>query len=381
MRDVRSAQYFEQMKGRGARTIPSPDFQAVTPDAQHKTRFVIVDAIGVTEHSFVEPPLNRLSEKSVPLKKLLEKAAALTITEDETATLASRLSALERQLAKDERGELDQLAGQPMQRIVRGLVEAVDPDQQARAMADQPEAEPAAVLRQLIDRAVEPLAFNPPLRQRILELRGAHDRVIDEVSRDKLLLAEGVVDTNRAKSIVESWMAYLLEHRDQISAIQVIQEATSAKGRSPGVTFAQIKELADSIKRPPRGWTPDLIWSAYEVVDQTTVHHSDSRTLTDLVSLIRYTLGLDSELVPYADQVQERFQAWLQQQDNAGVKFNYDQRWWLDTMVEVVCASAGISDADLDQSPFAERGGVDGLIRDFGNQAEHYLTELNGLSA
>ena len=59
LRDVRSAAYFEQMKGRGARTIPSADFQAVTPDAEGKTRFVIVDAVGVTEHDFVDPPLNR----------------------------------------------------------------------------------------------------------------------------------------------------------------------------------------------------------------------------------------------------------------------------------------------------------------------------------
>ncbi len=59
LRDVRSAAYFEQMKGRGARTIPSAHFQAVTPDAADKTRFVVVDAIGVTEHEFVEPPLNR----------------------------------------------------------------------------------------------------------------------------------------------------------------------------------------------------------------------------------------------------------------------------------------------------------------------------------
>ena len=57
MRDVRSAQYFEQMKGRGARTITPADFQAVTPDAETKTRFVIVDAVGVTEHDYVEPPL------------------------------------------------------------------------------------------------------------------------------------------------------------------------------------------------------------------------------------------------------------------------------------------------------------------------------------
>lgn len=69
MRDVRSAQYFEQMKGRGARTISSADFRAVTPDATEKTRFVIVDAVGVTEHDFVDPPLNR--QKGISLKKLL----------------------------------------------------------------------------------------------------------------------------------------------------------------------------------------------------------------------------------------------------------------------------------------------------------------------
>ncbi len=91
MRDVRSASYFEQMKGRGARTMPAADFQAVTPDATEKTRFVIVDAIGVTEHPYVDPPLNR--ERSVSLKQLLDKAATLTLTEAETATLASRLVA------------------------------------------------------------------------------------------------------------------------------------------------------------------------------------------------------------------------------------------------------------------------------------------------
>jgi type I restriction enzyme R subunit len=73
MRDVRSAAYFEQMKGRGARTIAPADFQAVTPDATEKTRFVIVDAIGVTEHEFVDPPLNR--DQGVSLQRLLDKAA------------------------------------------------------------------------------------------------------------------------------------------------------------------------------------------------------------------------------------------------------------------------------------------------------------------
>ena len=60
MRDVKSRTYFEQMKGRGARTINDTDFQTTTPDAKAKERFVIVDAVGVTEHPFVDAaPLNR----------------------------------------------------------------------------------------------------------------------------------------------------------------------------------------------------------------------------------------------------------------------------------------------------------------------------------
>ncbi len=46
--------------------------------------------------------------------------------------------------------------------------------------------------------------------------------MIDEVSGDVLLDAHGVVDTDRARSIVESWRAYLDEHRDEITAIQVV---------------------------------------------------------------------------------------------------------------------------------------------------------------
>ena len=49
LRDVKSALYFEQMKGRGARTITPTQLRQVTPDAEEKTRFVLVDAVGVTE--------------------------------------------------------------------------------------------------------------------------------------------------------------------------------------------------------------------------------------------------------------------------------------------------------------------------------------------
>ena len=232
MRDVRSATYFEQMKGRGARTIPDADFQAVTPDATAKTRFVIVDAIGVTEHDYIDAaPLDR--EKSISLKQLLGKAAALTITEDETATLASRLARLDQQLTATERGELATLAGAPLTQVIRGLVDAVDPDHQAVAVqaAAVARIRPGRHPRSLSSTAVAPIAGNPVLRERLLEIRASHDLVIDETSADTLLDAYGVVDTDRAREIVTSWRAYLDEHRDEITALQVLSEPSAGRRR------------------------------------------------------------------------------------------------------------------------------------------------------
>jgi len=374
MRDVRSAQYFEQMKGRGARTIPAADFQAVTPDASSKTRFVIVDAVGVTEHDFVEPPLNR--DKSIPLKKLLDKAAALTLTEDETATLASRLAKLELELTQAERDELDSVAGQPVRELVRRLVDAVDPETQAKQVEANPSAKPVETIQAMLDNAIEPIAANPDLRNRILELRATHDRTIDEVSRDTLIDAHGLVDTSRAKSVVESWSAYLNEHRDEITAIQLLGEARDSKA-AHRVSFNDIQELADRIARPPYNWTPDFIWDAYVAIEAPNVRRSPAHTLTDLVSLVRYTVGADDELVPYADLVRERYAAWLAQQEQAGATFTEAERWWLDRMVSVIASSAGISASDLDDAPFTERGGTDGALRDLGDRAANLIDELN----
>ena len=73
----------------------------------------------------------------------------------------------------------------------------------------------------------------------------------------------------------------------------------------------------------------------------------------------------------------ERYAGWLAQQAQAGTVFTDAQRWWLDRMVRVIASSAGITTEDLDGAPFTERGGVDGILRDLGDQAAEYLDQLN----
>ena len=377
MRDVRSGTYFEQMKGRGARSMDDASFTSLTPDATHKERFVIVDAVGVTEHDFVDAaPLERT--KTVPLKTLLEKAATFTITADETASLASRLARLSRELTPTENAELTALAGTPLQEITQQLVKIADPDTLAGVIENAPldaegKKDTKKAMSDFIEQIITPIASNPQLRQRILEIRLSHDLVFDEGSKDELLDARGVVDTSKAKSLVESWIKYIEDNKNEITAIQMLY----SKPKNVGITYKEIKELAERIRRPHPTWTVDVLWNAYLALEPTKVRKSAVHTTTDLVSLVRFTLGQMNELVPYAQLVEERYAGWLLQQENLGVKFTDNQKWWLDRIKDAISQSAHFDVKDLEMSPFTERGGTDGVLAELGNSVTDLIESMN----
>ena len=377
MRDVRSGTYFEQMKGRGARSMDDASFTALTPDATHKERFVIVDAVGVTEHEFVDAaPLER--SKTVPLKTLLEKAATFTITADETASLASRLARLSREITPSENAELTALAGVPLQDITQQLVKIADPDTLANVIENAPldkegKKDTRKAMSDFIEQIITPIASNAELRQRILEIRLSHDLIFDEGSKDELLDARGVVDTNKAKTLVESWVQYIEDNKNEITAIQMLY----SKPRSVSITYKEIKELAERIRRPHPTWTVDVLWNAYLALEPTKVRKSAVHTTTDLVSLVRFTLGQMNELVPYAQLVEERYAGWLLQQENLGVKFTDNQKWWLDRIKDAISQSAHFDVKDLEMSPFTERGGTDGVLAELGNSVTDLIESMN----
>lgn len=377
MRDVRSRTYFEQMKGRGARTINDADFQTVTQDATHKDRFIIVDAVGVTEHDYVDAaPLERA--KGVSLEKLLERAANFTITADEVTSLASRLSRLERELTPKESSELYELAGFHLQDLNRGLISVSDPDVLAGLLENAPpssDGQPdiAKAMRNHIREVVTPLAGNAAYRQRLLEIRALHDRVIDEVSVDTLLTAGGVVDYDKARGVVASWKQFIEGNKDDIALIHLLY----SQPRGAKVTFRELSELMERIKRPPLTASLDLIWNSFQALDADRVRTSPRHTATDLVTLIRYTLEQDKVLVPFADIVEERYQGWLSEQGGRGVTFTDTQLWWLERIKDTIVQSAQFSVDDLELAPFTDRGGSDGIGRDLGSQALAIIESMN----
>jgi type I restriction enzyme R subunit len=369
MRAVKSRTFFEQMKGRGVRVIDPGDLRAVTPDAPAKDRFVIVDAVGVTETDLLESvPLDR--KPTVSLEKLFKRISYGNRDPEVLSTIAGRLARLDRRLTKEDRDELQSLAGEDLSEITHRLVAAIDPD----AVPDLPEDELDAARKALLDEAVAPLAHNPELRRRLLDIRKSYEQLLDEVSADELVSAGYSRDaTERARATVESFREFIEGNRDEIAALQILYSRPQAQR----VTYAQIRELANAIKRPPRAWTEESLWCAYEALDASRVYGSGHRILTDLVQLVRYALEQEEELVPFPEVVRERYDAWILQQENQGRTFNAEQLAWLDRIRDTIAASLGITRDDLMGPGFAERGGLGKAYELFGEELDGLLEELS----
>jgi type I restriction enzyme, R subunit len=137
-----------------------------------------------------------------------------------------------------------------------------------------------------------------------------------------------------------------------------------------------VKELAKAIERPPRQWTPEKLWRAYELLDKSKVRGSGGRMLTDIVALVRYTLHQDEELVPFRDQVETRFAAWLDGQRQQGVTFTPVQLQWLTWMKENIASELGIRPESFEYTPFVEHGGIGRAAQVFGDRLTPLMDEL-----
>ena len=148
------------------------------------------------------------------------------------------------------------------------------------------------------------------------------------------------------------------------------------------LTFEQLKELANTILKPPHLWTESQLWQAYAALDKSKVKGTTAkRILTDLVSLVRFAIHQDNELVPFPERVNVNFKAWLAQQQVFGRKFTAEQRRWLEMIRDHIAANLGIEPSDFDYAPFSQEGGLGKVHQLFGTDLNKIIDELNGTLA
>ncbi|HEY5301321.1 MAG TPA: DEAD/DEAH box helicase family protein [Acetobacteraceae bacterium] len=361
LRDVKSALYFEQMKGRGVRTITQADLVNVTPDAPAKDRFVLIDAVGVSESAkTIAAPLERI--RKVAFDKLLEQVASGRSDADAVSSLAGRLAVLDRKLNEDVRARIVQATGGPtLKDVAAGLIDSLD--------AEGTEAD-AARVRAV---ALRPLADNPALRRLLVELKSQSEVTIDLFSRDAVISTG--YDEKAATTLTIRFREFLDQHQDELTALAILYGKPHAARR---LTYASLEELRAAMARPPWLLEPIAVWAAYKRLSNGAIKADPGRVLTDIVALVRYALGRRDSLAPLSSEVAGRFNLWLGREERAGRDYDAEQRGWLESIRDHLAANIDLGLRDLqDQPRFAERGGVLAARRAFGARLDGLIEELS----
>ncbi|MCP5234104.1 MAG: restriction endonuclease subunit R, partial [Zoogloeaceae bacterium] len=197
MRDVRSRGYYEQMKGRGVRSLGFDDLQRVSNSADSaKTRFILIDAVGVEKSLKTESrPLEK--KPGVPLKDLLQGVALGHRDDDTVLSLANRLVRLGKQLDVKAQARIEQVSGGvPVGELAKGLIAAIDPDAivttalaiaRARGITRDEDsltdAELTEARQQRVAAACAPFD-TPELRDIIEAARREREQIIDHINTD-----------------------------------------------------------------------------------------------------------------------------------------------------------------------------------------------------
>ena len=383
MRDVRSGNYFEQMKGRGTRTYDADKLKSVTPSASTgKTHFVIVDAAGATRsRKTTSTPL--VTNPTIPLKELAFSFLMGGRDEDTVSNLAGRLARLSQTLTLEEQETFAQKSnGKTLNEVCGDLVKSLNADEVEKVAkekfglteTDEVSAEQYEDAREELVSQVA-MSLNAECIDFITEAQKLREQTIDHDNLDRVIYSgstEQVVE--RASSIISDFEKYILDNQNEIDALKIY---FSEPQRRAEVTFQMIKEVLTKLKSERPNLMPLHVWGAYQRLDRTRSTQPLSE-LTALVSLLRTICGLDEDPNAFEDTVRKNYQDWIMAHNRSEKpKFTEEQMEWLRMIRDHISLSFHIDKDDFDLSPFDSKGGLGKLYQLFGNDMSSLVDELN----
>lgn len=382
MRDVRSKNYYEQMKGRGTRTITLDELRKVSPSAKtNKDHFVIFDAVGVTRSPKTE---GRTLERkpTISTKDLMIQVALGTHDEDTLISLSDRIIRLDKIISPEERTKFTELSGglQPKD-VVNNILNAFDGDYINNIIADQyanekiDESKCKEIQQKLIEEAVNPFS-NPSLRDYIINVKKSHDQIIDEVNIDKIVYSGWSENYSEdAFKTIQSFREFIEANKDEIEALSIIY---NQQYKNKKLTQRMIKELYDIMCNPPHNFTIQKMWNCYYIRDNDKINKPTEYQLMDIISIIKYELKQVESLNPFAISVKQRFKDWIfAKHSTQGYRFTDEQVLWLQMIRDHIIMSVSIENDDFDLPPFDSKGGFGKYYELFGGQYLNIMNELN----
>jgi type I restriction enzyme R subunit len=354
------------MKGRGVRSIDPNELHEATPDAPTKDKFILIDAVGVTETAkTASQPLER--KRTVSFEKLLEQVASGARDDDTLSSLAGRLAALSGKLPSVDRVRIrERSGGRDLEDIARSLLDAIDPD-----VIEQIGGEIAA--REAKEQAAR-VFDSAPLRKLLVELKAQSEVLVDEITPD--IVTTTGFDHRQAEETTDKFKRFMDENKDELLALQVFY---SRPYRTRDLTHKAVDDLAAALGRPPWNLTPPAIWGAYKRLHADRVRDAaPQRMIADIISLMRFALSdKEQPLETLASTVERNFVTYIARKEQLWGPFTDEQKGWLTLFKDYIAANAVIERDDLQNAPdFVDRGGLIAARRAFGARLDALLDEL-----
>ena len=332
MRDVNSESLFIQMRGRGCRMIPDDVLRNVTPNADTKDHFTIVDAIGVTKH-----PMQKSSGDdgggggiNISLEQLLEQITHGYLPDDNLRLLAKRLVRIHDKYQEAEHKKFEALSGVDMIEMSQRIQNAFD----SGKLAAEPfvRSNEPNLLRKAL---VEPLALHVEARKYLLILNAGFVHIL-QPGKDRVIY-QGF-SKERAMELTSEFEAYLQQNRDEEEAIRIIAEQTDDP-----ITYEMLTDLAGKLRVVNPDFQTISLWDAYSVLNPDDVvplkTPSEKEALTNLIQLMRFAFKTSKQLRSLESLSAQRFELWCGQNQH-DVLTETQRRIVLEITNYIVCSGA-----------------------------------------
>lgn len=342
MKDVHSDVLYTQMKGRGCRVISDDKLKEVTPNADTKECYYIVDAVGVTESEkhIPKPVIGPGSKKHMSLEHLLERLAHNDVSDDNLMLLRDYCSSINRRYEESVLfgRHLDyfitnygfaprKLANDINTAFTNGsLVEFVSPSHDNTARM--------ALIYCLIG--------NLQARNKLLEMQRGY--LVESGDDDKVLYAG--FSKESAKTYIENFEKYLDDNKDSIEALRILYNSEDTL-----ITHEMLMELQDRLLAESRQYGVYQIWKNYKLLDeQGDVEVLDGKAnvnaLTNLIQIVRYAYKKNQKLTSLINGYAQRFSLYC---GRAQRVLTEDQKDIMQQIAEYIINDGAISVMELNE--------------------------------
>lgn len=343
MNDVKSEVLYTQMKGRGCRTLNEDKLREITPNADNKNCFYIVDAVGVTESDKHIPQPGKGGKggnpKPLRLDQLLERLSHGEVSDDNLALLRDYCATIQK------RYEDNPLFERHLNMFISdyGFSPRVLANNINQALSQNllPPYENISDENYARKNLIFCLMSNLSARKKLLEMLRGYYAVTPE-KEDEVIYKGFSKET--AKSFITNFEQYLNDNADKIEALRIIYNSEDTV-----ITYSMLTELQDKLIAENGQFTPYYIWKNYKILDNDgNVEELDTKqnikALTHLIQLVRYAYKKSNKLVSLIKGYSQRFNLYCGQ---AQRELTDDQKEIMKQIADYIIEEGAISIKEL----------------------------------